>query len=209
MSLLKRLKAKALKNEIKYIIWRNVCLLSGEGCQGVSYYMKRTLCKLLQDWHYLSLSTENLLHFLAYQNRAWYTPSLWFIHLELRMLPLQEAWFPLGCMFFLDELHGITYCFWEHLLLFHLSESHAHTLLAATYMKSFETSLFRACVRKKRKGNLANFIIMLCLWYCYKLSTTKKKKIPSKTVMGSKNIWKTKSTNLGIWWSHGVLHHVN
>lgn len=111
MLLLKRLKTKAVENEIKYITWRKACLPSGEGFQGVSYYMKRTLCKLLQDQHYLILSTENLLHFLAYQNRGWYTPSLWFIHLELRMLPLQEAWFPLGCMFFLDELP------WNYLLL--------------------------------------------------------------------------------------------
>lgn len=60
--------------------------------------------ELLQDQYYLILSRENLLHFLACQNRAWYTQSLWFIHLELRRLPLQEACFPLGCMFFLDEL---------------------------------------------------------------------------------------------------------
>lgn len=94
-------------------------------------------------------------------------------------------------MFVLDELPRNYLLLWRTSVIVP-SLRIAHTSISSCHMKSFETSsLFRACVRKKkRKGNLTNFIIMLCLWHCYKLPTTERTKLLLKLSQGIKIIRK-------------------
>lgn len=74
------------------------------------------------------------------------------------MFPLQETWFPLGCMFFLDELPRNYLLLWRTSVTVHISELHTHPFLVVTYMKSLQTSLFRARVRKKKEKEIFSIL---------------------------------------------------